>query len=272
MARPPATPWPTAPGSVFFGDVTSAASLSRAAKSGRIRRLARGVFSADLTTQPEQLIARNRWTVVARLVPDALIADRSAAEGGMPSAGILTVVSSARQNDLVLPGLVVAPRPGSGPLDDDLRWAAGLRATSDARTLVDNLAVSRGRAGKVARTLSRNELEDWIVRTAQRRPEGWLAHLRTRALEVCDELGRTGHRPLVEDILGAAAGTRAVRAGAGRLLTAKAAGHEYDPARVERFDELARFLAAIPDDLDVPGELAAQPDDTTTSLPFFEAY
>lgn len=272
MARPPATPWPTAPGSVFFGDVTSAASLSRAAKSGRIRRLARGVFSADLTTQPEQLIARNRWTVVARLVPDALIADRSAAEGGMPSAGILTVVSSARQNDLVLPGLVVAPRPGSGPLDADLRWlpASGPRRRpapwsttwpSPAAGPARWLETSRGTNSRIGSSAR-----------AQRRPEGWLAHLRTRALEVCDELGRTGHRPLVEDILGAAAGTRAVRAGAGRLLTAKAAGHEYDPARVERFDELARFLAAIPDDLDVPGKLAAQPDDTTTSPPFFEAY
>jgi hypothetical protein len=69
---------------VFFGDVTSAATLTRAVKDGRIRRLARGVFTADRRADPAELVARNRWTIVARLVPDALIADRSAAEGGCP--------------------------------------------------------------------------------------------------------------------------------------------------------------------------------------------
>lgn len=272
MARHPATPWPTTPGSVFFGDVASVATLSRAVKDGRIRRLARGLYSADLRADPAELVARNRWAIVARLVPDALIADRSAAEGGMPTAGVLTVVSTERKEDLVLPGLVISPRLGPGPLDDDLGWAAGLHMTSDDRTLVDNLAVSRGRGGKVARTLSRAELEDWVVRTSQRRPDGWLLAVRARALEVCEELGVPERRPLVEEIIGVAAGTREARAGAGKLLAARASGHEYDPDRVARFDELAGFLSAIPTELDVPMNLAALPDEPATSLPFFEAY
>jgi hypothetical protein len=257
---------------VFFGDAASGATLSRAVKDGRIRRLARGLYSADLTTEPADLIARNRWPVVARLVPDALIADRSAAEGGMPSQGVLTVVSSQRKEDLHLPGLVIAPRAGLGPLADDLPWASDLRLTSDARTLVDNLAISRSRGGKVARTLLRAEVEDWLVRKSQARPDGWFIDLRGRASEICDELGVSERRGLVEEVIGAAAGTRGARAGAGRLLAARASGHEYDPDRVTRFDELARFLAAIPVDLDVPSEIAAQADDHMTSLPFFEAY
>jgi hypothetical protein len=272
MARRPTTPWPTTPGSVFFGDVSSVATLSRAVRDGRVRRVARGLYTADLRTGPVELVARNRWLIVARLVPDALIADRSAAGGGMPAAGVLTVVSSLRREDLALPGLVIAPRPGPGPLEDDLGWAAGLRLTSDGRTLVDNLAVSRGRSGKVARTLSRAELEDWVVRTAQRRPDGWLVGLRSRALQICEELGVPERGPLVEEILGVAAGTRKARDGAGRLLLARAAGREFDPARVARFDDLARFLAAIPDDLDIPSLLPARADEPVTSLPFFEAY
>ena len=272
MARPPTTPWPTTPGSVFFGDVASAATLSRAVKDGRIRRLMRGVFTADLHATPADLVARNRWAIVARLVPDALIADRSAAEGGIPSAGVLTVVSDERREDLALPGLVVAPRPGPPPLVDDLGWAAGLHITSDARTLVDNLAVSRSRGGKIARTLSRAELEDWVVRTSQRRPDDWLLTLRARALEICDHLGVPDRRQQVEDIIGVAAGTREARAGAGRLLAARASGQEYDHDRIVRFDELASFLARLPAGLDVPVELHAAPDEPKTSLPFFEAY
>lgn len=272
MARQPTTPWPTTPGSVFFGDVASVATLSRATKDGRIRRLAPGLYSGDLRSDPAELVARNRWAIVARLVPDALIADRSAAGGGMPAGGVLTVVSNERKEPLELPGLVIAPRPGPGPLDDDLGWAEGLHLTSEARTLVDNLAVSRGRSGRPARTLSRSELEDWVVRTSQRRPEAWLLSLRSRSLEVCDELGVPERRPQVEDIIGVAAGTRDARAGAGRLLVARAAGHEYDPDRVARLDELASFLVAMPAPLDVPDGLPALPEEPATSLPFFEAY
>lgn len=205
MARQPATPWPTTPGSVFFGDVASGATLSRATKDGRIRRLAPGLYSADIHSDPAELIARNRWSVVARFVPDAVIADRSAAEGGMPAGGVLTVVSNERTEDVNLPGLVVSPRPGPGPLDDDNSWPGGLHLTSDARTLVDNLAVSRGRAGRPARTLSLDDLEDWVVRTAQRRPEGWLESLRPRALELCEQFGAPGRRDAVADIIGAVA-------------------------------------------------------------------
>jgi hypothetical protein len=272
MPRQPTTPWPTTPGSVFFGDVASVATLSRGVRDGRIRRLARGLYTADLRADPVELVARNRWAIVARLVPDALIADRSAAEGGMPAAGVLTVVSTQRKERVELPGLVIAPRTGPGPLADDLGWAEGLRITSEARTLVDNLAVSRGRGGQLARTLSRSDLEDWIVRTSQRRPDGWLLSLRARALEVCDELGVPERRRQVEDLIGVAVGTREARAGAGRLLAARAAGHEYDPDRVARFDELASFLTALPDDLDVPDRLPALADEPATSLPFFEAY
>jgi len=65
MTRHPVNPWPTTPGSVFFGDVASDATLSRATKDGRIRRLARGLYSADLRSDPAELIARNRWKVVS---------------------------------------------------------------------------------------------------------------------------------------------------------------------------------------------------------------
>jgi hypothetical protein len=49
-------------------------------------------------------------------------------------------------------------------------------------------------------------------------------------------------------------------------------GLEYDPERIARFDELASCLANMPATLDVPGHLPALADETSTSLPFFEAY
>ena len=210
--------------------------------------------------------------IVSHFVPDALIADRSAANDGLPQDGVLYVISNERVRDLELPGLIVSPRKGPGPLDDDPSWAAGLHVTSDARTLVDNLALSRGRGGRLARTLSRAELEDWVVRKAQLRPDGWLQQLRGRAIEIAEELGVPDRQGQVEELVGAVAGTRPVRSGAGRLLAARAAGGEWDPARVERFDELASYLAAIPEKVEVPALLEAPPGDLDGTLPFFEAY
>ena len=62
-------------GWVFFSDATSGATLSRATEDGRVWR----PYSAELRAEPEELLARNRWTIVARLMPDAVIADRWAA-------------------------------------------------------------------------------------------------------------------------------------------------------------------------------------------------
>lgn len=257
MARRPTSPWPTTAGSVFFTGAAAPATLSRAVDDGRIRRLAQGLYSADLAAGAEALVERNRWFIVSHFVPDALIVDRSAANDGLPQDGVLYVISNERVRDLELPGLIVSPRKGPGPLDDDPSWADGLHVTSDARTLVDNLAISRGRAGKAARTLSRAEVEDWVVRKARLRPDGWLPRLRDRAIEIASELGLPERQGQVEELVGAVAGTRPVRRGSGRLLAARAARGEWDPARVERFDELAAYLVALPDEADVPAALEA---------------
>ena len=111
-----------------------------------------------------------------------------------------------------------------------------------------------------------------MVRTARRRPDGWLSSLRARALEVCEVFGVLERQDTVADVIGAAAGTREARADAGRLLAARSAGLEYDSDRVARFDELATYLRAVPPDADVPPELPTLAGEEQMSLPFFEAY
>lgn len=105
-----------------------------------------------------------------------------------------------------------------------------------------------------------------------RRPEGWLEQLRQRALEVAEQLDLEGRASQIEDLVGAVAGTRPARRGAGALLAAKAAGTAYDPRRIDMVDELARYLADIPADLDVPAHLDTPAGDLDGSLPFYEAY
>ena len=258
---------------MFFGDVASPATLSRAVADGRIRRLALGLYSADVEAEPEALVDHNLWAVLAHFVPDALVADRSAAANGLPVDGTLFVVSNERARPLTLPGVAVVPRPGPVALDDDPPWAGGLRITSDARTLVDNLVLSRARAGHMARTLSRDEIDGWLVDKAQLREDGYLDDLRASALDVADRLGVPERRELIEEVIAAAVSPRLVRRTSSRLpaATARSGGRPADAVRVRRFGELVRYLATEIDD-DVPATIPAPAGDVEGTLPFFEAY
>lgn len=272
MPRPATTPWPTGPGSFFLSSAAPAGVIQRALRAGRIRRLAHGLYTADLTAAPHDLMRDNRWAIVAALMPDAVVADRTAANDGQPVDGVIHVVSNRRARDLLLPGLVVTPRKGAAPLPDDPPWAGGLRITSDARTLVDNLAISRARAGRTARTLSRAELGDWLVRKSRLRPAGWLEQLRSRAVELAEELGVPERQAEIEELIGRVAGTRPVGEGAGILLRVRAAGVEWDARRLEQFGRLVEQLQSPALMADVPHALPAPPGDGGGVLPFYEAY
>jgi hypothetical protein len=271
MARTPSTPWPTDPGAVFFGDAASPATLSRGVSDGRIRRLALGLYSADLDATPEALVERNLWQIVAHFVPDAVVADRSAAADGKPVDGALFVVANERARALVLPGITVVPRPGTPALDDDPPWAGGLRITSDARTLVDNLVLSRARAGRVARTLSRDEIAGWLVDRSELRGDGYVDELRAHALDVADRLGIPERREVIEEVVAAAVSPRLVRRTSSRLPSVRSGGRPSDGARSRRFAELAGYLVSeVPAGL--PERLTAPDGELEGTLPFFEAY
>ncbi|MDE0235751.1 MAG: hypothetical protein OXN95_00830, partial [bacterium] len=99
---------------MFFDDdedVASAQTLGRAVAEGRIRRLVPRLYTADLISDPTQIVAENRWYILGRLLPRAVIVDRSAAEGGKVVNGLLHVATEGRRTTLKLPGLEVRIRP-----------------------------------------------------------------------------------------------------------------------------------------------------------------
>ncbi len=245
------------------------AALSRAVRDGRLRRVARGIYTDELGMSDEEVVRRHRWAIVAHLVPDAVIVDRSAAEGGAPAGGVLFVTSELRSRDVVLPGMVVAARKGRRHPSDQV-WAEGLTVSSPPRTLVDNLAASRGR-GRIARTLSRRELGDWVARQARLLGPERLNRLRDDAKQVAAELGVPERADQIDLLVSAALGT-GLAPGGSRALTARAAGRGYDEERIRRFDELTDTLAVIGPGDDLPASLPAAADEAASSLGFWEAY
>jgi hypothetical protein len=254
---------------VTFADSQNRTSLSRAAREGRLRRVTRGIYTDELEASDEEVVARHRWEMVAHVVPDAVIVDRSAASGGAPAEGVLFVASQTRARDVALPGLLVAVREAPR-LSSDQPWAEGLHISSPARTLVDNLAVSRKR-GKVARTLSLAELGDWVARQARLLGEERLNRLRVDAKQIAAELGVPERKRDIDNLVGAALGTRRAPRGS-KALAARAMGRGYDEERVAMFEDLAGALARFEANEEVPGSLPQDTSGAGSSLAFWEAY
>ena len=271
MARRLTVPWPTGPRTVFFDDVASRDTLSRAVADGRIRRLAPRLYSSDLSADPAEIVVANRWLILGRLLPGAVIVDRSAARDGGVTGGCIFVAAETHRKSMRLPGMEVRIRPGAPLVEpvDDPPWASGLRMSGPARIVVDNLAVTRGRAGQVSRTLSLAELEDWLAGKAISWGPERMARLRDQAVLLADAMGHPDRAETIDRLFARLDGDEPARPTSGQLLVAYTSGRAWDGHRLELFNRLAQELANY-EDPDVPGWLPARTD--TVALPFFESY
>ena len=266
-------PWPSGARTVFFDDHQTASTsiLRKAVAEGQLRRLAPRLYTADLKSSPAEIVTENRWFILGRYIPRAVIVDRSAAEGGRMVGRHLFVTSDERRTPIRLPGLVVHIRPG-GPCNEPIEdppWAQGLRISSPARTLVDNLVVSRRRGGRPARTLSPRELEDWLARKSvvwgQRRTD----RLHRQAVTMARALDAADRIEDIHRLFDQLAGREPPSGTASGNFRAAAKGRAWDERRVEMFQEMANGLRDY-NGPDLPEWLPAEP--TPGELPFYESY
>lgn len=263
MPSPRHRPWPTNPRSVFFDDVASRPTLSKAVKSGEIRHLTVGVWTADLNSYAEEIVAENLWALIARQCPDAVVVDRTSARGGRIEGGLVTIATDMRTTPLKLPGVVVAARARRGH-DSDTPWPSGLTGSSPARSVVDNLVVSRGRDGRPGRTLTNVEMQDWLSEKLVAWGPERFDRLRADALGVAADFG-TVDAQVINDLFDEVSGRAPLRAGRSSFSRAVLSGTAWDKPRLELFEKAAMNLAQVTDPL-----LTSLPIDG--ELPFFEAY
>ena len=257
------------PNEEIFG-VTGAlrSAAAQAARRGTLRRVVHGVYTRDLTTPLEILVATRLHEVVAAIRPGALIADRSARLGGRPTADGLVFLVHPVTPDVKLPGgLTLRSRRGPGPVATDISLPHGLWMSSEARTALENLTRSRSRNGKSSRTLGRAEVEVWLDNYASRAGDEWIRRLREQAREIAPRLGLEEELELLDGILGTLLGTRAANVVSPQLRS-RARGEAYDSARAQTFDVLAGHLASSAPPVPIPVPAAPR----TLVLPFVEAY
>ena len=241
---------------------------SRAVARGTAIRLAPGIYTTDLEAPLELQVRRDIWRIVSHALPDAVVTDRTARAPSW-QADVPIVVFAAhphRRRVIRLPGATIVARVGPGPLPEDPPFRDGTRIASEPRSLLENARKSRASRDLPPSTLSRQELADWIAELVTARGVKRMNRLRDQMSEIADGLDLQAEFQIVDRLIGAALGTRAVPEGASPAVHALHAGRGFDQTRVERLDDIAGQLA-----------VAEFPDFTAhsnieLSFAFFEAY
>ncbi len=246
---------------IVFATVNNRAALSKAARDGRIVRLARGVYSGRPAGREAEIVRHNWLHILAHEFPGAVITDRSARRG-IPEDGLLTIVHS-RRRPVELPGLTILPRAGIGALAGDHArddvWNA-----SEPRGLLENL-----HGGRHQRYLTTDEVEAWLADVAAINGARHLNWIRDRARELAPLGGWERARKRLDGIIGAVLSTHPVEVLQTAALRARSAGTPFDHRRVELFTQLGDFLGDLSPD---PRPNNPIDDERRRFLPFYEAY
>ena len=256
--------WPEA----FVSDASIAVAVSRAAVKGQLRKLAPRLYTSNLTDTPTAIIRRNLWPIVGGLVPDGLIADRTALENGPASDGSLFLVSEGRFRDISLPGITIKVRQGTPPLDSDRPFIGGLRLSSTARAYLDNMTLTKTRQGQTPRTLDKAELERRLETVLRLGGALALNRLRDEARRLAPLLDRDTEMKKLDTLIGSLLGTREATLSS-PTARARQAGLPYDPTRLSLFDALHQTLRAWPL---LPRPAPPRTPSQSAVFAFFEAY
>lgn len=234
---------------------------------GELRKLGSRLYTRNLKDDPERLVKRQWYFLITAYYPDALIADRTALEH-KPAADGSVFLISAKTTEIEIPGLVFRPRKGPGPLESDRPFPGGARLSSMPRAYLENMASSRARAGRITRTLSREDMEQKLDAMLRQQGENALNRLRDEARQIALELGLEQQFEELDRLIGALLGTRDAKLES-EVGVARAAGQPFDPDRMRLFEAL---FSALRDTVPTPRPASERSNEATSNLAFFEAY
>lgn len=234
---------------VFLSSSEAAKRVSRGVREGTLRKIGPRLYTTRVGENPEAVVRRNVWHIVALYVPGGVVGYRTALEG-KPAADGAVFVSSNTKRDIDLPGLRIRALPGPGPLDGDMPFVGGLFMASRARALLEVLRPSRQR-DVTARGYRREEVERWLERQLQIAGEAELNRLRDamRCLALGDgsvagAMDGAEELAVADGVIGTLLGTRQQQL-TDATARARADGRPYDVHRIALMQELHAALTRM---------------------------
>lgn len=250
------------------GGAAHAQLVWRLFRAGALRKIYSGVYTSNLDSPLENIVLRYWAEIVSNLLPGGVVSFRSA-QAGKPESGSIYITRGKTSRTINLPGLTIRVIPGAGAVQEqgatDVAYK-GLFFASEARWLLENLAVGKGVATRV---LPRKVIEAHLDKILQIRGERRLNALRDSCHNLADMLGMKAEFARLDKIIGALLGTHEQHQLRSHQALSRAAGKPYDPDRLERFDALfaclkTNIMPQVPD--------RAATGHAMENFAFFEAY
>ena len=250
---------------LFISDTTRSAEISRAVKSGLVRKIGPKLYTSNLKDSPAQIVRQNVWQILSLLIPGTVVSHRSAIENKISPAGCIYVTGEYRRT-IDLPGLKIIVQKGSGPLDGWDSPILNLYVACRERAYLGNLSPSKAR-GHELKTLARHEIEERLAVILGSNGEQEINRLRDRAREVAGLLNLESEFLKLNELIGAVQGTKEANL-TSPLSKAHSIGEGYDPKAVERFAALRAAIA----DAAFPVRNAPDAGEEFYTVAFFDAY
>lgn len=252
-----------------FGSTTAIASrVRRGIAAGILRKLAARVYTRNIEAEPEDLVRRHLWNVLAFVVPSGCVVSFRTAFENRPSPEGHVWLSAPYTRNIALPGLHIHLVQAPGTLEGDRPFAGGLDLASEPRVLLENLLPSRERGG-IRRTVSQEAMEERLDAILRSRGEAGLQAVRDAARALAPHLGAEKAFEALNRMMAATLGSRPDHRARSQVLGARMLGAPYDPGAIARIDHLVVELGA--------SVHTERPDPVRTgmawnTLAFFDAY
>lgn len=252
---------------IFVSDKQLTNLVYQELKKGKIRKVASRLYTRNLEDNPETIIKRNIWSIVAAYYPGALISDRTALEHSPAKDGSIYIISNKKRSTKI-PGITIYPRKGIPPLESDKSFISGLFLSSNVRAFLENMKFSRSRKANISRTLSRKEIEVKLESMLQLSGNKALLGLRDEARILSKKLNLQNESKILDELIGTLLGTRDSLLSSDPAIMRKA-GTPYDSKRLELFQLLFEKLSATQPIIRFSQKLT---EEGIINLAFFEAY
>lgn len=229
---------------ILFGssDKTLSQQISRLEKAGKIKKIAPRIYTSNLNEQPEVLVKRNWYKILAHQYPGALLSHRSALEFKPSPSGEIFITYKYTKN-IALPGITVRSLKGKGPVNGDAPFFAALYVSQEARAYLENLQSSTQKED-ISKILPKEVIEEKLDAIVRIRGEEGLNSLRDQARLVADELDMKREFEKLNKLISALLSTNSNKILLSPLNKARLSGFPYDPYRIDLFDHLYEQLAA----------------------------
>lgn len=209
-------------------------------KEKLIRKIAPRIYTSNLSDEPEVIIKRNWYRILAHLYPDAIVSHRSALEY-KPTPGGHIFLSYSYTENVNLPGLTIHFLKGLGKIDGDNAFFENLYVSQEARAFLENLQGSRKTTE--SKSLPIAEIEERLEAIVRARGGNGLNELRDKAKELARKLSMEKEFKKLNEVIGGLLGNGQSQNLKSTKAIARALGDPFDPDRIRLFESLYEELA-----------------------------